>query len=220
MKRKLVIFDLDNTILNGDSDYSWINFLINENYVDKHEYEKRNQYFYDQYYEGNLDYDEWAEFALSTMKGKTPFDLEELLSKFLSTVIEPMINIYALRLLHNHHHDNDIMLLASATNSVLVEPIARRLGFENIVATEVEIIDGVYTGKVYGRPALGQGKLTKVEEWASQNNIKDFKDAIFYSDSINDLPLLSKVGVPIAVNPDDQLRNLSIKNNWEVIDLP
>ena len=220
MKRKLVIFDLDNTILNGDSDYSWINFLINENYVDKHEYEKRNQYFYDQYYEGNLDYDEWAEFALSTMKGKTPFDLEELLSKFLSTVIEPMINIYALRLLHNHHHDNDIMLLASATNSVLVEPIARRLGFENIVATEVEIIDGVYTGKVYGRPALGQGKLTKVEEWAAQNNIKDFKDAIFYSDSINDLPLLSKVGVPIAVNPDDQLRNLSIKNNWEVIDLP
>jgi HAD superfamily hydrolase (TIGR01490 family) len=154
------------------------------------------------------------------MKGKTPFDLEELLSKFLSTVIEPMINIYALRLLHNHHHDNDIMLLASATNSVLVEPIARRLGFENIVATEVEIIDGVYTGKVYGRPALGQGKLTKVEEWAAQNNIKDFKDAIFYSDSINDLPLLSEVGVPIAVNPDDQLRNLSIKNNWEVIDLP
>ena len=220
MKRKLVIFDLDNTILNGDSDYSWINFLINENYVDKHEYEKRNQYFFDQYYEGNLDYDEWAEFALSTMKGKTPFDLEELLSKFLSTVIEPMINIYALRLLHNHHHDNDIMLLASATNSVLVEPIARRLGFENIVATEVEIIDGVYTGKVYGRPALGQGKLTKVEEWAAQNNIKDFKDAIFYSDSINDLPLLSEVGVPIAVNPDDQLRNLSIKNNWEVIELP
>ena len=220
MKRKLVIFDLDNTILNGDSDYSWINFLINENYVDKHEYEKRNQYFYDQYYEGNLDYDEWAEFALSTMKGKTPFDLEEPLSKFLSTVIEPLINIYALRLLHNHHHDNDIMLLASATNSVLVEPIARRLGFENIVATEVEIIDGVYTGKVYGRPALGQGKLTKVEEWAAQNNIKDFKDAIFYSDSINDLPLLSEVGVPIAVNPDDQLRNLSIKNNWEVIDLP
>ena len=220
MKRKLVIFDLDNTILNGDSDYSWINFLINENYVDKHEYEKRNQYFYDQYYEGNLDYDEWAEFALSTMKGKTPFDLEEPLSKFLSTVIEPMINIYALRLLHNHHHDNDIMLLASATNSVLVEPIARRLGFENIIATEVEIIDGVYTGKVYGRPALGQGKLTKVEEWAAQNNIKDFKDAIFYSDSINDLPLLSEVGVPIAVNPDDQLRNLSIKNNWEVIDLP
>ena len=220
MKRKLVIFDLDNTILNGDSDYSWINFLINENYVDKHEYAKRNQYFYNQYYEGNLDYDEWAEFALSTMKGKTPFDLEELLSKFLSTVIEPMINIYALRLLHNHHHDNDIMLLASATNSVLVEPIARRLGFENIVATEVEIIDGVYTGKVYGRPALGQGKLTKVEEWAAQNNIKDFKDAIFYSDSINDLPLLSEVGVPIAVNPDDQLRNLSIKNNWEVIDLP
>jgi len=220
MKKKLVIFDLDNTILKGDSDYSWINFLIEEGHVDQKEYESRNKYFYDQYYEGKLDYDEWAEFALSTIKGKTSNQITDLLSQFLNTVIEPMINIYALRLLHNHNHDNDIMLLASATNSVLVEPIARRLGFENIVATEVEIIDGVYTGKVYGRPALGQGKLTKVEEWASQNNIKDFKDAIFYSDSINDLPLLSEVGVPIAVNPDDQLRNLSIKNNWEVIDLP
>ena len=110
MERNLAIFDLDNTILNGDSDYSWINFLIEQGYVNKTEYENKNKYFYDQYYQGKLDYDEWAEFALSTIKGKKPEDMESLLSKFLIEVIEPMINIYALRLLHNHNHDNDVML--------------------------------------------------------------------------------------------------------------
>ena len=131
MKKNLVIFDLDNTILNGDSDYSWINFLIEEGHVNQKEYELKNKYFYDQYHEGKLNYDEWAEFALSTIKGKTPNQMTDLLSHFLNTVIEPMINIYALRLLHNHNHDNDLMLLASATNSVIVEPIAKRLGFKN-----------------------------------------------------------------------------------------
>ena len=158
MERNLAIFDLDNTILNGDSDYSWINFLIEQGYVNKTEYENKNKYFYDQYYQGKLDYDEWAEFALSTIKGKKPEDMENLLSKFLIEVIEPMINIYALRLLHNHSHNNDVMLLASATNSVIVEPIAKRLGFKNIVATEVEIINESYTGKILGMPALGEGK--------------------------------------------------------------
>ena len=141
MKKNLVIFDLDNTILNGDSDYSWINFLIEKRLVDADEYERKNKYFYDQYYQGNLNYDEWAEFALTTIKGKKSEEIEDILSKFLCEIIEPMINIYALKLLHDHAHNNDIMLLASATNSVIVEPIAKRLGFKNIVSTEVEIID-------------------------------------------------------------------------------
>jgi HAD superfamily hydrolase (TIGR01490 family) len=220
MKKNLAIFDLDNTILNGDSDYSWIKFLIDIGYVDKQEYEKKNQYFYDKYYEGNLDYDEWAEFALSTIKEKKPEDIADLLDKFLSLVIEPMINIYALRLLHKHHHNNDLMLLASATNSVIVNPIAKRLGFENIVATEVEIIDGVYSGKVQDIPALGKGKLQKVREWMSMNGIHDFKNTTFYSDSINDFPLLSAVKNPVAVNPDNKLREECEKRSWEIIDLP
>jgi phosphoserine phosphatase len=110
MKRNLAIFDLDNTILNGDSDYSWINFLIEKGFVDKDEYERKNKYFYDQYYQGKLNYDEWAEFALTTIKGKKPEEIEDILSKFLNEVIEPMINIYALKLLHDHTHNNDIML--------------------------------------------------------------------------------------------------------------
>ena len=220
MKRNLAIFDLDNTILNGDSDYSWINFLIEKGFVDKDEYERKNKYFYDQYYQGKLNYDEWAEFALTTIKGKKPEEIEDILSKFLYEVIEPMINIYALKLLHDHSHNNDIMLLASATNSVIVEPIAKRLGFKNIVSTEVEIIDEIYTGKVLGIPALSEGKLIKVKEWMLQNSIESFDNTSFYSDSINDLPLLAVVSKPVAVNPDDMLREECRKRSWEIIDLP
>ena len=220
MKRNLAIFDLDNTILNGDSDYSWINFLIEKGFVDKDEYERKNKYFYDQYYQGKLNYDEWAEFALTTIKGKKPEEIEDILSKFLYEVIEPMINIYALKLLHDHSHNNDIMLLASATNSVIVEPIAKRLGFKNVVSTEVEIIDEIYTGKVLGIPALSEGKLIKVKEWMLQNSIESFDNTSFYSDSINDLPLLAAVSKPVAVNPDDMLRKECRKRSWEIIDLP
>ena len=220
MKRNLAIFDLDNTILNGDSDYSWINFLIEKRLVDKDEYERKNKYFYDQYYQGKLNYDEWAEFALTTIKGKKPEEIEDILSKFLSEIIEPMINIYALKLLHDHTHNNDFMLLASATNSVIVEPIAKRLGFKNIVSTEVEIIDEIYTGKVLGIPALSEGKLIKVKEWMLQNSIESFDNTSFYSDSINDLPLLAAVSKPVAVNPDDMLREECRKRSWEIIDLP
>ena len=220
MKRNLAIFDLDNTILNGDSDYSWINFLIEKRLVDKAEYERKNKYFYDQYYQGKLNYDEWAEFALTTIKGKKPEEIEDILSKFLSEIIEPMINIYALKLLHDHTHNNDIMLLASATNSVIVEPIAKRLGFKNIVSTEVEIIDEIFTGKVLGIPALSEGKLIKVKEWMLQNSIESFDNTSFYSDSINDLPLLAAVSKPVAVNPDDMLREECRKRSWDIIDLP
>ena len=220
MKRNLAIFDLDNTILNGDSDYSWINFLIGKRLVNKDEYERKNKYFYNQYYQGKLNYDEWAEFALTTIKGKKPEEIEDILSKFLNEIIEPMINIYALKLLHDHTHNNDIMLLASATNSVIVEPIAKRLGFKNIVSTEVEIIDEIYTGKVLGIPALSEGKLIKVKEWMLQNRIESFDNTSFYSDSINDLPLLAAVSKPVAVNPDDMLREECRKRSWEIIDLP
>ena len=220
MSDKLIIFDLDNTILNGNSDYSWIKFMIDSGQVDHDEYTKRNEYFYEQYYQGSLDYDAWAEFALSTFKDKTPEQLRKLLKEFLNSIIEPMINIYALRLLHEHSHDNDFMLLASATNSIIVKPIAERLGFKHIIATDVEIIAGKYTGKMKGESALGKGKLNKVKEWMSRNGFSNFENTTFYSDSINDLPLLLEVSNPIAVNPDEQLRATCWEANWEIIELP
>ena len=220
MNDKLIIFDLDNTILNGDSDYSWIKFMIDSGNVNYEEYSKKNDYFYEQYYLGILDYHEWALFVLSTFSGKTPDQLEKLLVEFLNSIIEPMINIYALRLLHEHSHDNDFMLLASATNSVIVKPIAERLGFKNIIATEVEIIDGKYTGNIVGESALGSGKLNKVKEWMNKHGFRNFENTTFYSDSINDLPLLSAVSNPIGVNPDEQLRAICWESDWEIIELP
>lgn len=217
---KLAIFDLDNTILKGDSDYSWIKFLIDSGYVDRQEYKKKNDYFYNQYYLGKLDNEEWSKFALSYFKGKRAEDIENQINEFLSTIIEPIINIYALRLLHEHSHNNDTMLLASATNSVIVNPIAKRLGFKNIVSTDVEMVNSIYTGKIQGEHALGKGKLLKVKKWMNDNGFLNFKDTVFYSDSINDLPLLLKVNQAIAVNPDDKLRQESNERSWEIIDLP
>ena len=131
-----------------------------------------------------------------------------------------MINIYALRLIHKHYDNNETMLLASATNKVLVDRIAERLEFKNVVATLPEVIDNKFTGNIIEPAALGTGKLIKVREWMALNGFNDFQDTTFYSDSINDLPLLKEVENPIAVNPDNTLRQESLNRSWEIIDLP
>ncbi|MDB4135352.1 HAD-IB family hydrolase [Gammaproteobacteria bacterium] len=217
---KLTIFDLDNTILNGDSDYSWIEFLIKNNYVDAKSYEEKNKYFFDQYHQGTLDIAEYAGFSIGSFIEIGKEKLPEILDKFLLTVIEPMINIYALRLIHKHYENDDQLLLASATNKVLVDLIAKRLEFPNVIATIPEQINGTFTGKILEPSALGEGKLLRVKEWMDKNGYKDFSGTTFYSDSINDLPLLESVDKPIAVNPDEKLREISINNSWEIVDLP
>ena len=217
---KLTIFDLDNTILNGDSDYSWIEFLIKNNYVDAKSYEEKNKYFFDQYHQGTLDIAEYAGFSIGSFIEIGQEKLPEILDKFLLTVIEPMINIYALRLIHKHYESDDQLLLASATNKVLVDLIAKRLEFPNVIATIPEQINGTFTGKILEPSALGEGKLSRVKEWMDKNGYKDFSGTTFYSDSINDLPLLESVEKPIAVNPDEKLREISINNSWEIVDLP
>ncbi|MDA7747490.1 HAD-IB family hydrolase [Gammaproteobacteria bacterium] len=217
---KLTIFDLDNTILNGDSDYSWIEFLIKNNYVDAKSYEEKNKYFFDQYHQGTLDIAEYAGFSIGSFIEIGQEKLPEILDKFLLTVIEPMINIYALRLIHKHYESDDQLLLASATNKVLVDLIAKRLEFPNVIATIPEQINGTFTGKILEPSALGEGKLSRVKEWMDKNGYKDFSGTTFYSDSINDLPLLESVEKPIAVNPDKKLREISINNSWEIVDLP
>ena len=216
---KLTIFDLDNTILKGDSDYSWIEFLINNNYVDKEFYRNKNNYFYDQYVAGTLNIHEYCEFALGTFISLGKERTEQVLDIFMKEVIEPMINIYILRVLHKHYEAGDTLLLASATNSILVNKIGARLEFKNIIGTDPEINEENITGKILGVPAIGEGKLKKVKSWMNENGKLDFSETTFYSDSINDLPLLSEVEVPIAVNPDNMLREEAIKQGWEIIDL-
>lgn len=216
---KLTIFDLDNTILKGDSDYSWIEFLINNNHVDGDFYRNKNDYFYDQYVEGKLDIHEYCEFALSTFIVLGKEKAEKLLDIFMKEIIEPMINIYILRILHKHYEVGDTLLLASATNSILVNRIGARLEFKNIIGTDPEVKDGSITGKILGDPAIGDGKLKKVVSWMRDNGKLDFSETTFYSDSINDLPLLESVEKPIAVNPDDRLREASVLRGWEIVDL-
>ena len=216
---KLTIFDLDNTILKGDSDYSWIEFLINNNHVDGDFYRNKNDYFYDQYVEGKLDIHEYCEFALSTFIVLGKEKAEKLLDIFMKEILEPMINIYILRILHKHYEAGDTLLLASATNSILVNRIGARLEFKNIIGTDPEVKDGSITGKILGDPAIGDGKLKKVVSWMRDNGKLDFNETTFYSDSINDLPLLKSVEKPIAVNPDDRLREVSVLKGWEIVDL-
>lgn len=216
---KLTIFDLDNTILKGDSDYSWIEFLINNNYVDGDFYRNKNDYFYDQYVDGKLDIHEYCEFALSTFIVLGKEKTEKLLDIFMKEILEPMINIYILRILHMHYEAGDTLLLASATNSILVNRIGARLEFKNIIGTDPEVKDGSITGKIFGDPAIGDGKLKKVVSWMRDNGKLDFSETTFYSDSINDLPLLESVEKPIAVNPDDRLREVSVLRGWEIVDL-
>ena len=216
---KLTIFDLDNTILKGDSDYSWIEFLIINNHVDGDFYRNKNDYFYDQYVEGKLDIHEYCEFALSTFIVLGKEKAEKLLDIFMKEIIEPMINIYILRILHKHYEAGDTLLLASATNSILVNRIGARLEFKNIIGTDPEVKDGSITGKILGDPAIGDGKLKKVVSWMRDNGKLDFSETTFYSDSINDLPLLESVEKPIAVNPDDRLRKTSVLRGWEIVDL-
>ena len=217
-EEKLVIFDLDNTILNGDSDYSMINFLVAKSILDNSALDV-NQSFMDDYKKGKLDFDEYTKFALKSFIGMSHIEISELTIEFVKEVIEPMINIYALKIIHDYQDDGCKILIASATNELIVKPIAKRLEVADYLGTKVEFVDNMCTGKYLPPSALGEGKLKLVTEWAK---IKGFnlELATFYSDSINDLPLLEKVNYPIAVNPDPKLEKISITRGWKILDLP
>ena len=217
-EEKLVIFDLDNTILNGDSDYSMINFLVAKSILDNSALDV-NQSFMDDYKKGKLDFDEYTKFALKSFIGMSHIEISELTIEFVKAVIEPMINIYALKIIHDHQDDGCKILIASATNELIVKPIAKRLEVADYLGTKAKFIDNKCTGNYLPPSALGEGKLKLVTDWAK---IKGFnlELATFYSDSINDLPLLEKVNNPIAVNPDPKLEKVSITRGWKILDLP
>ena len=218
-KPALVIFDLDNTILNGDSDYAMINYLVHTQALDESA-GKKNQLFIDDYQRGELDFDAYTTFALSAYIGMTRSEINEFMLPFVAKVIEPMINTLALKIIHDHGDSGDTILLASATNELIVQPIAQRLDIHNVIGTQVKFINGKCTGEYIPPSALGAGKKLLVQQWMQKNNFDDFSGVTFYSDSINDLPLLEAVDFPKAVNPDAMLEKISLKRGWEIIDLP
>ena len=218
-KPALVIFDLDNTILNGDSDYAMINYLVHTQALDENA-GKQNQIFIEDYQRGELDFDAYTTFALSAYIGMTRTEINEYMRPFVTKVIEPMINTLALKIIHDHGDRGDTILLASATNELIVQPIAKRLDIQNVIGTQVKFINDKCTGEYIPPSALGEGKLQLVQQWMKKNNFDDFSDTTFYSDSINDLPLLEAVDFPKAVNPDAMLEKISLERGWEIIDLP
>ncbi|PIE20891.1 MAG: HAD-IB family hydrolase [Neptuniibacter caesariensis] len=214
----LAIFDLDNTLLAGDSDHAWGEFLCEEGVVDREEYSRANDYFYAQYKSGGLDIFEFLEFALKPLAQLERKTLDALHARFMTEKVAPMMLPKAQELLQNHRDRGDYLLIITATNRFVTGPIAEALGVDEIIATDPEEIDGKYTGKVAGTPCFQDGKVTRLQHWL-QSSGHTLEESYFYSDSHNDLPLLEQVTYPVAVNPDEILDNLANERLWPVLDL-
>ena len=216
---KLVLFDLDNTLLAGDSDYEWGQFLIDSGVLDRAVYEARNQQFYDQYKAGTLDILAFLEFALAPLAAHPRATLDAWHREFMAQRIEPMIRAPARALVAQHRHD--LCAVVTATNSFVTAPIARAFGIPHLIATEPEQIDGKFTGRVAGIPSFREGKVTRVAQWLAARGeaAQSFQERWFYSDSANDLPLLEQVSHPVAVDPDDRLREIAVARGWPLLSL-
>jgi HAD superfamily hydrolase (TIGR01490 family) len=214
----LAIFDLDHTLLNGDSDYLWGEYMVANKIVDADVYQRENKAFLDDYLRGNLDNEVYLKFALKPLT-QYPIDrLHAWRSDYVSHWIKPIVAKGTEALLDKHRAQGDELIIISATNLFITAPIAELLGIDQILSTEPEIIDNQYTGRYLGTPTFKEGKVTVLNEWLKNSN-HSLNNSYFYSDSINDLPLLEQVSIPIVVNPDDKLSIVAQSRNWQILDL-
>jgi len=212
----LAIFDLDNTLIGGDSDFLWGEFLGEEGVVDANAYRKKNEYFYQQYDLGTLDIYAWLEFCLEPLSRYSMTELEEFHHQFMIQKIEPIMLDKAQNCINRHKERGDTVLVMTASNSFVTAPIAKKYGINQLLATEPEIKAGRYTGGVSGIPCFQAGKVDKLMPWL-QKNKETLTGSTFYSDSHNDLPLLELVDNPVAVNADKILRKIAEKKGWKVL---
>lgn len=215
----LTIFDLDNTLLDGDSDYNWGLFLIKEGLVDQKTHESSNKQFYDDYNSGKLNIYEFVEFQFKFFRDNPRILLDKLLKRYIDEIAKPMITKKARDLVSKHRVKGDRLLIITATNSYITKPIGKLFDIDDLIGTDPEEINGEFTGKVKGIPSFKEGKIERLNLWLKQKKLafNDFDQVSFYSDSQNDLPLLRLVSNPIAVNPDEVLEKEAIKNNWPII---
>lgn len=214
----LCIFDLDNTLLAGDSDYLWGQFLVELGVVDTAEYEAANKRFYQDYLDGQLDIDAFLRFSLAPLARHEPDLLHGWRNRFVAEKIKPLVTPAARALVAEHHRRGDTLLIITATNRFVTEPIAELLGIEHLLATRPEISDGRYTGSYTGVPTFQAGKIQALEEWLLEHDLS-LEGSWFYSDSHNDLPLLEHVEHPVAVDPDAILRAHAERHGWPIISL-
>ncbi|MBL1141306.1 MAG: HAD family hydrolase [Proteobacteria bacterium] len=215
---KLAIFDLDNTLIAGDSDCLWGEFLGEQGYVDSEAYQAGHDKFYQEYVEGVMDINEFLEFQLKVLGDNDREILEDWRKNYIETKIKPIMLPEAIKLIEDHRQQGHELLIITATNRFITEPIAKEFNIDNLIACEPEIRDGQYTGKVTGTPSYAQGKVTRLNEWLKDYE-QPFEETWFYSDSHNDIPLLKEVNHAIAVDADETLINEAKKQNWSVISL-
>jgi len=221
----IALFDLDHTLLPIDSDHEWGRFLARLGVVDPLYYQQENERFYRAYKEGTLDIYAFLQFALKPLKDHQKSTLDQWHEQFMSEVIEPQIRKEAIGLVNHHLVKGDICCIVTATNSFVTRPIAKRFGIDHLIATEPETVllqDEIqFTGRVHGAPNFKEGKVVHVQNWLRKLGYEwqSLQESIFYSDSMNDLPLLQQVKTPVATNPDERLRAHATSNQWQILDL-
>ncbi len=214
----LAIFDLDNTLISGDSDHGWGEFLVAQGLVDADLFSEKNDYYFQQYQLGKLNIHEYLEFSLEPLTQHPIEELHALRAKFVRETILPLITKKSRDLLKAHREQGDYLLIITATNLFVTEPIAKELGVDDIIATEPEMVDGLYTGKVSGVASFQEGKVQRLTDWLAQKDLS-LEGSYFYSDSRNDLPLLKLVDNPVAVDADDTLLAHAREQDWAIMTL-
>jgi HAD superfamily hydrolase (TIGR01490 family) len=219
---RLALFDLDHTLLPLDSDYQWAEFLVrNGRAGDPEQARRRNQDLMQSYHRQTLTAEQGAEFMLGLLAKHTPFELAAWHETFMREVIRPAISEPARELVRKHLQAGDLCALVTATNSFVTAPIARAFAMPTLIATEPEYANGRYTGRIHGAPSFREGKILRVNQWLANKGLAlaDFSASFFYSDSVNDLPLLNVVSQPIATNPSPALRQIARERGWRILDL-
>ncbi len=214
----LAIFDLDNTLLGGDSDYLWGQFLVEQGIVERDHYEQENERFFQAYQAGTLDIAEFLQFSLKPLSEHSLDRLLRWREQFMAEKIAGIALPKAHALIDRHRAQGHHLLIITATNSFVTRPIADELGIVDLIATEPEISNGRYTGQVAGVPCFREGKVQRLEQWL-QDQGQNLATSWFYSDSHNDLPLLELVTHPTAVDPDDTLAQHAEMKGWPILSL-
>ena len=214
----LAIFDLDHTLLDGDSDYLWGEYMVANQIVNKEEYQRENRAFLRDYQRGQLDNEKYLQFALKPLTLHSIDSLHNWRLDYVENWIQPIIATGTKELLRQHRDQGDTLIIVSATNLFITQPIAELLGVSHILSTEPEVINQRYTGRYLGTPTYKEGKVVVLNQWL-KGSTHSLGDSYFYSDSINDLPLLEQVSIPVAVNPDDKLTVIAEQRGWRILDL-
>jgi HAD superfamily hydrolase (TIGR01490 family) len=217
----LALFDLDHTLLSGDSDALWCEYLMQHGLLDRAAFEPRNAEMVRRYSDASVSVEEFCDFYVSTLAGRTPAECSAWCQRFLDEVVVPRIPVSARALVEKHRNKGDRLVLTTATNRVITELTAQHLGIADLIATEAELANGHYTGRTRGVLNMREGKLTRLHGWLdAQGMPRELLDsATLYSDSSNDLPLLGAVGNPVVVDPDARLRAHALAHGWPIVEL-